>query len=97
MARQAARKSGIPGIVGCGQAGQNRVNGRFPLDRRRAAGTENHDLDEIIARARSADWQKKTVASMHTKQARRAAKARLQAFNKLWDQLEAELRGDDLK
>ncbi|VAW39977.1 hypothetical protein MNBD_CHLOROFLEXI01-1344, partial [hydrothermal vent metagenome] len=45
---------------------------------------------------RSYDWQAKTVASMHTKPAKRAAKKRLKAFNKVWDQLEAELAGEDL-
>ncbi len=60
------------------------------------AGTQSHDLNEIIARARSADWLEKTVASMHTKPARRAAKSRFKAFNRLWDELEAELSGDDL-
>lgn len=60
------------------------------------AGTKSRELEELISRARSADWQEKTVASMHTKPARRAAKSRLKAFNKLWDKLEAELKGDDL-
>ena len=60
------------------------------------AGTKSRELDKLIAGARSADWQKKTVASMHTRPARRAAKSRLKAFNKLWKKLEAELNGDDL-
>ncbi|HID50512.1 MAG TPA: HD domain-containing protein [Anaerolineae bacterium] len=51
---------------------------------------------DFIRRGRAADWQKKTVASMHTKPARKAAKARLKAFNRLWDELDAELNGDDL-
>ncbi len=51
---------------------------------------------DFIQRGRAADWQKKTVASMHTKPAKKAAKARLKAFNRLWDELEAELNGDDL-
>ena len=42
------------------------------------------------------DWLPKTVASMHTKPAQRAAQKRLQVYRALWDQLEAELRGDDL-
>jgi hypothetical protein len=33
---------------------------------------------------------------MHTEPARRAAQARLQAYNQLWDTLELELKGDDL-
>ena len=60
------------------------------------AGTKSQELEQIILRARSADWQKKTVASMHTKPARRAAKKRLKSFNKLWDKLEGELTGKDL-
>jgi uncharacterized protein len=61
------------------------------------AGSKLRDMDELISRARSADWLHKTVASMHTKPARRAAKARLRAYNRLWDRLEAELTGDDLE
>lgn len=61
------------------------------------AGTKSQELEQIILQARSADWQQKTVASMHTKPARRAAKKRLKSFNKLWDKLEAELNGADLK
>lgn len=61
------------------------------------AGSKLRDMDNLIARARSADWQRKTVNSMHTKPARRAAKKRLKAYNALWDGLEAELRGDDLE
>lgn len=61
------------------------------------AGTKSQELEQIILRARSADWQQKTVASMHTEPARRAARKRLKSFNKLWDKLEAELKGDDLK
>jgi uncharacterized protein len=60
------------------------------------AGTKSQELEQIILRARSADWQKKTVASMHTEPARRAAKKRLKSFNKLWDKLEGELTGKDL-
>jgi uncharacterized protein len=61
------------------------------------AGTEMRTLAELIARGRSADWQAKTVASMHTAPARRAAEARLAAYNALYDALERELAGDDLK
>ncbi|MBP6472240.1 MAG: HD domain-containing protein [Chloroflexi bacterium] len=60
------------------------------------AGNKSRALSDLIARGRSADWQAKTVASMHTKPARRAAKSRLKSYNKLWDSLEAELKGDDL-
>jgi uncharacterized protein len=52
-----------------------------------------HDL---LANGKAVSWHAKTVASMHTEPARRAAKARLKAYNKLWRQLEKELNGDDL-
>ena len=41
-------------------------------------------------------WMTKTVASMHTAPAQKAAKKRLKRFNKLLNRLEAELAGDDL-
>ena len=41
-------------------------------------------------------WLPKTVASMHTEPAKRAAQKRLKRFNKLWQNLEAELQGSDL-
>lgn len=53
--------------------------------------------DDLIEYGRDADWQTKTVASMHTEPARRAAAARLAAYNQLWESLESELRGDDLR
>ena len=53
-------------------------------------------MDEIIARGLGADWQEKTVASMHTEPARRAAQSRLAHYNWLWQSLEEELNGDDL-
>lgn len=52
--------------------------------------------EDLIANGRDADWQEKTVASMHTEPARRAAQKRLEAYNELWSALEAELNGDDL-
>lgn len=61
------------------------------------AGDEIRTMDELIARGRNADWQAKTVASMHTEPARRAAGKRLKAYNQLWDTLEAELTGADLE
>lgn len=61
------------------------------------AGTKSRELEQIILHARSADWQQKTVASMHTQPARQAARKRLKSFNKLWNKLEAELSGEDLK
>ena len=54
-------------------------------------------LAELIANNRDADWQQKTVDSMHTQPARQAAQERLEAFNGLWDGLERELRGKDLE
>jgi len=60
------------------------------------AGNKTRTLADLIARGRSADWQAKTVASMHTEPARRAAKSRLESYQWLWDSLEAELSGDDL-
>ncbi|MCB8976312.1 MAG: HD domain-containing protein [Ardenticatenaceae bacterium] len=41
-------------------------------------------------------WMSKTVASMHTEPAKRAAQKRFKRFTKLWDRLEAELNGQDL-
>lgn len=60
------------------------------------AGNSPTDLETLMARGRDADWQAKTVASMHTEPARRAARRRLVHFNWLWDTLEEELKGDDL-
>ena len=54
-------------------------------------------LPDHIANLRKAPWQEKTVASMHTTAAKRAAQHRLQAFNDLWDRLEGELIGSDLQ
>lgn len=58
---------------------------------------EAPELAELIGHVRDASWQEKTVASMHSEPARRAAAQRLQSFNALWAQLERELKGDDLK
>lgn len=51
----------------------------------------------LIEKGREADWQRKTVESMHTAAARTAALQRLHDFNQFWDTLEAELAGDDLE
>ena len=51
---------------------------------------------DFIENGRKAEWQAKTVASMHTEPARRAALARFDAYNHLWNTLEAELNGNDL-
>ena len=60
------------------------------------AGHKMHTLERLIQRARANDWLPRTVASMHTPPARRAAAARLAAFRQLYDALERELTGDDL-
>lgn len=60
------------------------------------AESETITVTGMIARGRDAEWQEKTVASMHTAPGKRAAAARLRAFNGLWDQLEGELEGQDL-
>ncbi len=62
----------------------------------RLAGSQMRALDDLIARGREADWHPKCVASMHTEPARRAAEARLKAYNQLYDSLEGELMGRDL-
>lgn len=61
------------------------------------AGSKMQTLDRLINRGRANDWQARTVASMHTAPARRAAEARYQAYLRLYDALEAELSGDDLE
>ena len=60
------------------------------------AGHKMHTLERLIRRARANDWLPRTVASMHTAPASRAAAARLDAFQHLYDALERELTGDDL-
>ena len=60
------------------------------------AGDEMRALADLIARGRDAGWQEKTVASMHTAPAKRAAAARLAAYRNLYDELERELTGADL-
>lgn len=64
-----------------------------------ALSRENNAMstkDMIDLGRRAEDWQDKTVASMHTAAARRAAAGRLQAYRALWDRLEMELKGHDL-
>jgi len=61
------------------------------------AGNRMHPLEALIRRARANDWQPRTVASMHTPPARRAAAARLVAFHRLYDDLDRELTGGDLE
>lgn len=52
--------------------------------------------EDLSAYGSDAEWQAKTVASMHTEPARRAAAARFQAYAQFWQNLTAELNGDDL-
>ncbi len=61
------------------------------------AGDQVRTMDDLVARGRNADWQARTVASMHTAPARRAARQRLETYTRLWDTLEAELSGADLE
>lgn len=51
---------------------------------------------KILANGRSVDWMKKTVASMHTEPARRAAQKRYKAYKRIWKQLATELDAADL-
>ncbi|MEM9773997.1 MAG: HD domain-containing protein [Chloroflexota bacterium] len=53
--------------------------------------------EDFVKGGHENDWQDKTVASFHTEHARRAGKARLKSFRKLWHKLEAELKAADLK
>ncbi|MBK8905760.1 MAG: HD domain-containing protein [Anaerolineaceae bacterium] len=65
-----------------------------PLTLMKGNGTA---LQTIINDARSnSKWMTKTVASMHTEPAKRAAEKRLKRFTRLWTRLEAELNGQDL-
>ncbi len=66
------------------QSGMLMVNGKFS------------DTEDLISSARQNNWMHRTVKSMHTKPARRAAKKRLKRYIKIWDALEQELEGDDL-
>lgn len=52
--------------------------------------------DDMIARLKSADYRKKTVASMHTQPAKRAAKERFRAYNQFLKKVRRELSADDL-
>ena len=61
------------------------------------AGFQPTSIREIVNGNRQTAWQQKTVNSMHTEPARRAAQIRLQHYNWLWHSLEEELNGDDLQ
>ena len=54
------------------------------------------DTQAIIDQAGNTDWMKRTIRSMHTKPARKAAKARLKRHQAFWQAIEQELNGDDL-
>lgn len=60
------------------------------------AGSEIKDVRTLIEESRQTDWQEKTVASMHSEPAQRAARKRLAHYKWLWQALEEELNGDDL-
>jgi uncharacterized protein len=61
------------------------------------AGFQTTTIEELIERGLTANWQEKTVASMHTEPARQAAQTRLDHYNWLWQTLAEELKGDDLE
>ncbi|MFN2160732.1 MAG: HD domain-containing protein [Candidatus Promineifilaceae bacterium] len=61
------------------------------------AGHEIRDVRMLIDESRQIDWQEKTVASMHSEPAKRAARNRLAHYKWLWQALEEELNGDDLE
>jgi HD superfamily phosphodiesterase len=61
------------------------------------AGNKMTNMRNLLSDSRQADWQEKTVASMHTEPARQAARVRMDHFNWLWRALEEELNGDDLQ
>ncbi|MCO5187662.1 MAG: HD domain-containing protein [Anaerolineae bacterium] len=58
--------------------------------------SKQRDTLELIARWRSMEWREKTVASMHTESARRAAQERFDGYTRLVDELEREWFADDL-
>lgn len=60
------------------------------------AGFQSTTIQEIVERSQDVDWQQKTVSSMHTEPARRAAQVRLEHYDWLWQALAEELNGDDL-
>jgi uncharacterized protein len=60
------------------------------------AGAETKGIRTLISESQQADWQEKTVASMHTEPAKRAARNRLAHYRWLWKALNEELNGDDL-
>jgi uncharacterized protein len=61
------------------------------------AGNEIRDVQALMEGSRQIDWQEKTVTSMHSEPAKRAARNRLAHYKWLWQALEEELNGDDLQ
>lgn len=53
-------------------------------------------MADLIAKRQNASWQARTVVSFHTEPARKAGEKRFMAFNRLWDELEAELNAEDI-
>lgn len=66
-----------------------------PLILMKENGSTIRDL--ITTAQANQKWQTKTVASMHTEPAKRAAQKRFKAYKKLWKKLEQELQGADLQ
>lgn len=52
--------------------------------------------EQLIERLESADWRAKTVASMHTEPAKRAAQSRFAAYDRMLAQLSAEWHAEDI-
>ncbi|MCB0038009.1 MAG: HD domain-containing protein [Anaerolineales bacterium] len=51
----------------------------------------------LVSVGQAVDWHDKTVESMHTEPAKRAAASRLKRYTKLWEELDMELKAEDLK
>lgn len=60
------------------------------------ASNKQRTTEDIVADHQLAEWRSKTVASMHTEPARRAAIGRYAAYDRLWRELEMEWTGADL-
>ncbi len=61
------------------------------------AGKKPSYITDIIQNGNAQPWMEKTVASMHSKPAKRAARARFKTLRKTLSKLEAELNGEDIK
>jgi len=61
-----------------------------------ARAKSSYTTQDLIDRGNGQDWLPKTVASMHTKPARKAAQKRLKRYRKMWKKLQKELDGEDL-